>query len=85
MQVLAEAGIRVPADVAVTGYDDNHFASESAIPTTTVAQPGEEMGREAVALLIAQIIDPRTPNRTVVLSPRLIPRGSTLGDAWTRT
>lgn len=84
IQMLTDAGIRVPEDVAVTGYDDNHFASESAIPTTTVAQPGHEMGREAAELLIGQIADPQRPNRTVVLDPRLILRRSTLGEAWTR-
>jgi LacI family transcriptional regulator len=44
-QLLAEAtGFTVPADVAITGYDNNHFASESSVPITTVAQPGKEMG-----------------------------------------
>ncbi|MEV8269813.1 substrate-binding domain-containing protein [Microbacterium oleivorans] len=35
----------MPEDIAVTGYDNNHFASESAVPISTVAQPGEEMGQ----------------------------------------
>ena len=78
-------GYAVPADVAITGYDDNHFASESAIPVSTVAQPGEEMGRTAAQLLIDEIDAPAfAPRRTVVLEPHLIPRRSTLGEIWRR-
>lgn len=78
------AGFRVPEDIAVTGYDDNHFASENAIPVTTVAQPGEEMGRAAAELLLQHIENPQTPNRTVTLEPHLIARRSTLGEVWRR-
>ncbi|MEU2203811.1 substrate-binding domain-containing protein [Microbacterium oleivorans] len=41
----AKSRSSVPEDIAVTGYDNNHFASESAVPISTVAQPGEEMGQ----------------------------------------
>ena len=77
-------GFRVPQDIAVTGYDNNHFASESAIPISTVSQPGEEMGSAAAELLLDRIANPDAPRRTVVLEPHLIPRRSTLGDIWTR-
>jgi len=84
-QVLMEAGgVRVPEDIAVTGYDDNHFASESSLPITTISQPGEEMGRVAADLLLERIADPTVPARTIVLPPRLIPRRSTLGSLWRR-
>lgn len=83
IQALSDApGFRVPQELAVTGYDDNHFASESAVPVSTVAQPGEEMGRAAAQLLIQQIEDPDMPRRTVTLKPHLIARRSTLGDVW---
>jgi LacI family transcriptional regulator len=85
IQALAGAdGFSVPEDVAVTGYDNNHFASESAIPVTTVSQPGEEMGAAAADLLLEQIAEPDISRRTIVLEPRLIPRRSTLGDLWRR-
>ena len=85
VQVLADLpGFAVPGDIAVTGYDNNHFASESAIPISTVSQPGEEMGRAAADLLLEKIANPRVANRSVVLSPHLVPRRSTLGDAWWR-
>lgn len=85
VQVLNEvAGFSVPVDIAVTGYDNNHFASESAIPISTVAQPGEEMGSMAADLLLEHIEKPGMPPRTVTLEPRLIPRSSTLGGVWRR-
>lgn len=85
VQVLNEVpGFSVPLDVAVTGYDNNHFASESAVPISTIAQPGEEMGGAAADLLLELIEKPLTPHRTVTLEPRIIPRTSTLGSAWRR-
>lgn len=77
-------GFAVPGDMAVTGYDNNHFASESSIPVTTVAQPGEEMGRIAADLLLEQIAHHEASKRTVVVEPHLIPRRSSLGDLWRR-
>jgi LacI family transcriptional regulator len=80
-----QPGFEVPGDIAITGYDNNHFASESATPVSTIAQPGEEMGRVAAQLLINQITEPETSmSRTVTLEPHLIARRSTLGEAWRR-
>ena len=85
VQVLNEVpGFRVPQDIAVTGYDNNHFASESAIPISTVAQPGDEMGAVAADLLLEKIEKPTTKSRTVTLEPRFIARASSLGGAWRR-
>ena len=86
IQALDEhRGYEVPNDIAFTGYDNNHFASESAIPVSTISQHGEEMGRVAAQLLINEIQGgPSTLKRTVVIRPDLIPRLSSLGDAWRR-
>ena len=40
IQAATDLGIRVPDDLMVVGYDDNHFASESSIPVSTVSLPG---------------------------------------------
>ncbi|MET0975228.1 MAG: LacI family DNA-binding transcriptional regulator [Leifsonia sp.] len=78
-------GFDVPSDVAFIGYDNNHFASESAIPVSTISQHGEEMGRVAAQLLMDEIRGgPSTEKQTVVVKPDLIPRRSSLGDAWRR-
>ena len=73
-------GLRVPADVAVTGYDDNHFASDTPIPVTTVRQPGRDMGAAAAGLLAEEIRDGDDHrHRTLVLRPELLVRQSTAG------
>jgi len=83
MQSLRDVpGFSVPDDIAITGYDDNHFASEGDIPVTTVSQHGEAMGRAAAELLLRHISDPHTRPSTIVLEPDLIPRRSTLGADW---
>ncbi|MHA7191902.1 LacI family DNA-binding transcriptional regulator [Arthrobacter sp. MDT2-16] len=76
---LTDAGISVPEDVAVIGYDNNQFASEAAIPMSTVSQPGHEMGEEALRLLIDEIDNPRThEHQRITLEPTLIIRRSTI-------
>lgn len=79
IQAATDLGIRVPDDLLVVGYDDNHFASESTIPVSTVSQPGVRMGELAVGLLLAEIHQPSGHlHRTVTLDPHLIPRRSSL-------
>lgn len=76
---LVAAGISVPDDIAVTGYDDNHYAAESAVPVTTIAQPGREMGVIAAGLLAEEVDEPAThEHRTVVLKPELVVRRSSV-------
>lgn len=53
MDVLRVAGIRVPADVAVVGFDGIEEGRYAAPPLTTVEQPIEELGRSAVDELVA--------------------------------
>ena len=78
IQAAIDLGIRVPDDVMVIGYDDDHFASESSIPVSTVSQPGRRMGELAVELLIEETREPAShSHRTEMLDPQLIPRRST--------
>ncbi|MGW2094257.1 LacI family DNA-binding transcriptional regulator [Promicromonospora sukumoe] len=78
---LRELGVRVPDDVAVTGYDDWEVMSlASRPPLTTVDMQLERLGQRAAELLIAAIEG--DPARGVErLAPRLVVRASTLGDA----
>jgi LacI family transcriptional regulator len=77
---LRERGLRVPDDVAVTGYDDWDVMSlASRPPLTTVDMQLERLGQRAAELLIAAIEG--APARGVErLAPRLVVRASTLGD-----
>jgi len=78
---LTSAGIRVPDEVAVMGCDHNSAAWGGAIPLTSVAMQGEEMGRAAVELLLGEIRDASHAHvhRRVVLDPQLVVRESTAG------
>jgi LacI family transcriptional regulator len=79
IQAATELGIRVPEDLVVIGYDDNHFASESSIPVSTVSKHGREMGEAGAKLLLAEIEErTRHDHRAVVLDPHVISRRSTL-------
>ncbi|MFD7311049.1 LacI family DNA-binding transcriptional regulator [Promicromonospora sp. NPDC059942] len=77
---LRELGVRVPDDVAVTGYDDWEVMSLASRPQlTTVDMQLERLGQRAAELLIAAIEG--EPARGVErLAPRLVARASTLGD-----
>jgi LacI family transcriptional regulator, galactose operon repressor len=79
IQAATDLGIRVPDDLIVVGYDDNHFASESSIPVSSVSLPGYRMGELAIELLLEEIDQgPDHVHRTIMLDPHLIPRRSTL-------
>ncbi|GAA1516877.1 LacI family DNA-binding transcriptional regulator [Nocardioides humi] len=79
LQALTLAGVRVPDDVAILGYDDIDFAASAAIPLSSIRQPRAEMGEVATDLLLATIEDPRSQVRDIVLEPELVVRRSTEG------
>ncbi|MFB7512326.1 LacI family DNA-binding transcriptional regulator [Streptomyces sp. NPDC056144] len=74
LRVLREAGRRVPADVAVVGFDDLAVARLAEPPLTTVHQPVEGLGREMARMLVA-LVEGRTPT-PLILPTRLVLRGS---------
>jgi len=74
MQALAEAGLSVPQDVAVVGFDDIPAASLTSPPLTTIQQDTKAAGERLVETLIAQIEGEETP--PVRLPTRLVVRAS---------
>jgi DNA-binding LacI/PurR family transcriptional regulator len=77
LQALAELDIRVPEDVAVTGYDDANYAAWVRPALTTVHVPVYEMGRVAAELLLAEIEGRPLDARQIVLPLQLVVRDST--------
>lgn len=77
MRALISHGLRVPEDVSVVGFDDIRFARYTSPPLTTVAQPKNALGREAMTMLIELLNDPEVLPRKRVLSADLVVRGST--------
>ncbi len=77
LDVLREAGRRVPEDVALVGFDDiTPLSRLGGPPLTTVSQPIEALGEQIVDLLLKLIEQPGEPPRHVILSTRLVPRAS---------
>ncbi len=63
---VAEAGLRIPEDISVVGYDDEPELASEAVPAlTTVRLPYEAMGRWAVRQLLSGAYD-RLPPRTII-------------------
>lgn len=74
---LTAAGIRVPEDVALVGYDDIDFAQNWVVPLTSVRQPIDDLGNTAAELLIEHSArDEAHVHRQVVLQPELVVRRS---------
>jgi LacI family transcriptional regulator len=76
MRELQAAGLRVPGDVAVTGFDDIHLGALLTPPLTTVHQPMRLLGERGCALVLERIADPGLPRRVERLPTELIVRES---------
>lgn len=77
LAAAAERGLRVPADLSVTGFDDLDLAQATSPMLTTVRQPLAEMGRMAVSLLIRLLDGHQLEALHVELATDLIIRSST--------
>jgi LacI family transcriptional regulator len=77
LQALTTAGLRVPEDVAIVGYDDIAYAAAAAVPLSSVSQPREALGAAAAQLLFEEIDDGgEHRHREVVFQPELVVRAS---------
>lgn len=74
---FGRAGVRVPADVSVTGYDDTTFAALLAIDLTSVNQDAPAQATGAVEAAVERLDGGRTTSLERVFEPRLVVRGST--------
>jgi len=76
MRELRRAGVRIPADVAVTGFDDVHDSRVVDPPLTTVSQPFRDLGSRATRRLLARIDDPSLSPAVEVLPTQTVIRAS---------
>ncbi|SEG79869.1 transcriptional regulator, LacI family [Actinacidiphila yanglinensis] len=76
LEEFAAHGVRVPQDIAVTGFDGIPLGAMAHPPLTTVRQPSRRIGEEAVALLVDRIAAPQRDPRPVVLPVSLVLRAS---------
>jgi LacI family transcriptional regulator len=78
IRALKDAGLSVPGDVSVLGFDDILSAAYSTPSLTTVRQPLTEMGKKGAEVLLARIADKEKEfPAEVVMQPELVVREST--------
>jgi LacI family transcriptional regulator len=80
-----EAGIQVPHDLSMVGFDDIELAHFTSPPLTTVVQPKQLMGAMAVDMLLERIQSKREISKQVLLQPTLMVRGSTAKVPYNKT
>ena len=71
---LSERGVRVPEDVSLVGFDDQHLSAFMSPPLTTVSQPARQLGRDAARTMIGLIGGDESTTR--VIKPKLVVRKS---------
>ena len=76
-QVIKEAGLLIPDDISIVGFDDISFSQISDPPLTTIEQPKYEMGCEAMKMLKFLIDNPGEKIKKKIFQPKLIVRNST--------
>ncbi|MEX0698710.1 MAG: LacI family DNA-binding transcriptional regulator [Acidimicrobiia bacterium] len=79
LDAIRNAGLRVPDDIALAGFDDLAFASELDPPLTTMRQDIEGIGQEAARNLLRLLERPEGGPRRVLLPTELVIRQSTVG------
>jgi LacI family transcriptional regulator len=77
IKAFHDAGLRVPEDISVVGFDDIEVASFHNPGLTTVRQPLQEMGEIAADLLLAWLAGERPEEDFVTVEPELVVRSST--------
>src|SRR5262249_56078306 len=75
--VLLELGLRVPEDIAVSGFNDMPFMDKLRPPLTTLRIPHYKMGAQAARTLLARLSNPKAPIEHIRFKPELVVRGST--------
>jgi LacI family transcriptional regulator len=80
LREIRAAGLRVPDDIALAGFDDMPFSARMEPPLTTVRQPVHRTGYVAAEALIDLVDKPGSPTRKILLPTELVIRGSTGSD-----
>jgi DNA-binding LacI/PurR family transcriptional regulator len=76
-QTIEAAGLRIPDDVSLVGYDNVDFSGLGHIGLTTIDQPRRAIGMMAVEMLLQRLEGVRTRRRRVTIEPTLVVRTTT--------
>jgi DNA-binding LacI/PurR family transcriptional regulator len=77
LDTVLRAGIDVPRDLSVVGYDDSRFGRVPGIDLTSVRQDIPKMARVAIKAVVERLDRPTRKPRNVAMQPKLIVRGTT--------
>ncbi|MGO4689802.1 LacI family DNA-binding transcriptional regulator [Glaciibacter sp. 2TAF33] len=77
IHAIREAGLTVPGDISIIGFDDIPEARHFWPPLTTVRQDFAELGRRSIALLLSELAGERSTAYVGTIQPELIVRAST--------
>jgi len=77
IQVIRDAGLNVPDDISIVGFDNTNIATIVDPPLTTMSQPIQRMGREVMDLIISIFKGERDDEVRITLVPDLVKRKST--------
>jgi DNA-binding LacI/PurR family transcriptional regulator len=77
MRAAADAGLRLPRDLSIVGFDGTEACEYSLPRLTTIAQPISEIARASVRILAELLADSSRDSQSVLFRPRLIEREST--------
>lgn len=78
LRCIADAGMQIPDQLGVVGFDDHLWAQLLRPRLSTVAQPTYDLGRTAAQMLLEQALSPDTTPRTVTLPTELLVRESSV-------
>lgn len=76
LMTFARAGVDVPGDVSVVGYDDSHLSHLMPIGLTTVRQDALLMAEQAVRFAVERLANGELTPREAVPDPKLVVRGT---------
>jgi DNA-binding LacI/PurR family transcriptional regulator len=77
LDVFTRAGVEVPGELSLVGYDDSHLSDNPRIDLTTVHQDAAAIARHSVRLAVEMLEKRETGFADVVLEPKLVVRGTT--------
>jgi DNA-binding LacI/PurR family transcriptional regulator len=84
LDAAEDAGLRVPDDVSIVGYDNTALAEMHHMSLTTINQPRDDLGRLAMELLLQRLDDERTDAVHHVVAPSLVVRSTSARRSTTR-
>ncbi|WP_347329094.1 LacI family DNA-binding transcriptional regulator, partial [Ralstonia pseudosolanacearum] len=77
LRAIRRLSLDVPGDIAVAGFDNEPWTELAGPGVTVIEQPVYDIGRLAMTMLQERLAQPELPTRRVLLTGRLVARGST--------